>query len=148
MKRSRLKYKAKKTKCPTDIRNYKNQRHDVVNLHKKTKLEYFSIYHSNCYKPFWIDCKPSFTNKHNKAHTNIILREIEESVLKNNKIANTVNNHSGSIVTNLGLDNWDDHFLSSPQVFDRTDNTITWYKNHPSIKNIKRKCCSVRNFPF
>ena len=67
MKKSRLKNEANKTKDPADIRNYKNQRNYVVNLNKKAKLEYFSKYESNDNKPFWVNCKPFFTNKLSKA---------------------------------------------------------------------------------
>ena len=67
MKKSRLKNEANKIQDPADIRNYKNQRNYVVNLNKQAKLEYFSKYESNDNKPFWVNCKPFFTNKHSKA---------------------------------------------------------------------------------
>ena len=66
MKRSKLKNKAYKTKDPTDIRNYKKQRNYVVNLSKVAKFKYFSKYESSDSKPFWVNCKPYFTNKHSK----------------------------------------------------------------------------------
>ena len=69
MKRSRLKNKANKTKDPADIKNYKKQRNYVANLNKAAKLEYFSKFESNDNKPFWVNCKPYFTNKHSKADT-------------------------------------------------------------------------------
>ena len=86
MKRSRLKNKANKTKDPTDIRNYKKQRNHVVNLNKEAKLEYFSKYDSNDSKLFWVNCKPCFTNKYNKADTDIILSENGELILKTRKL--------------------------------------------------------------
>ena len=125
MKRSKLKNKAKNTKDPTDIRNYKKQRNYVVNLNKEAKLEYFSKYESDDNKPFWVRCKPYFTNKHSKADTDIMLSENGELILKNKEIANTFNDHFGSIV-----------------------DIIKRYKNHPSIKNIKAKFNSVRIFSF
>ena len=73
MKRSKLKNKANKTKDPTDIRNCKKQRNYVMN--KEAKLEYFSKYESDDSKPFWINCKPYFTNKHSEADTDIMLGE-------------------------------------------------------------------------
>ena len=73
MKRSKLKNKANKTKDPTDIRNCKKQRNYVMN--KEAKLEYFSKYESDDSKPFWINCKPYFTNKHSEADTDIMLSE-------------------------------------------------------------------------
>ena len=89
MKRSKLENKANKTKDPTDIKNYKKQRNYVVNLNKEAKLEYFSKYESDDNKPFWVRCKPYFTNKHSKADTDIMLSENGELILKNKEIANT-----------------------------------------------------------
>ena len=82
MKRSRFKNKANKTKDPTDIRNYEKQRNYVVNLNKETKLEYFSKYESNDSRPFWVNCKSYFTNRHSKADTDIMLSENRELILK------------------------------------------------------------------
>ena len=143
MKRSNLKNKANKTKDPTDIRNYKKQRNYVVNLNKEAKLEYFSKYESDDER-----CKLYFTNKHSKAVPDIMLSENGELILKNKKIANTFNDHFRSIVVNLDLDHWEDHSVSPTKGVDRIDNIIKRYKNHPSIKNIKAKCNSVRIFSF
>ena len=148
MKRSKLKNKANKTKDPTDIKNYKKQRNYVVNLNKEAKLEYFSKYESDDNKPFWIRCKAYFTNKHSKDDTDIMLSENGELILKNKEIANTFNDHFGSIVVNLGLDHWDDHSLSPTKGDDRIDNIIKRYKNHPSIKGIRAKFNSVRVSSF
>ena len=147
MKRSKLKNHANKTKDPTDIRNYIVIIY-VVNLNKEAKLEYFSKYESDDNKPFWVRCKPYFTSKHSKADTDIMLSENGELILKNKEIANTFNYHFGSIVDNLGLNHWDDHYLSPTKGDDRIDNIIKRYKNHPSIKNIKAKFNSVRIFSF
>ena len=107
-----------------------------MNLKKKPKFECFSKYESNDNKPFWVNCKPYFTNKHNKADTEIML---SEKWRINKEIANTFNDHFGSIVGNLDLDHWDDHSLSPTIQSDRIDNIIKRHKNHPSIKNIKAK---------
>ena len=103
MKRSRLKNKANKTKEPTDIKNYKKQRNYVANLNKEAKLEYFSKFESNDNKPFWVNCKPYFTNKHSKTDTDITLSENGEIILKNNEIANIFNGRFGSICRKLWL---------------------------------------------
>ena len=134
MERSKLKNKANKTKEPTDIRNYKKQQNYVVNLNKEAKLEYFSKYESNDSKPFWVNCKPYFTNKHSKADTDIMLSENGELILKNKEIAITFNDHFGSIVNNFRLDHWDDHSQSTTMGPDRIDNIIKRYKNHPQHK--------------
>ena len=148
MKRSKLKNKENKIKDPTETRNYKKQQNYVVNLNKESKFEYFSKYESDDNKSFWIRCKPNFTNKYSKADTDIMISENGELILKNKEIANIFNDHFGSIVDNLGLDHWDDHFLSPTKGNDRIDNIIKRYKNHPSIKNIKAKFNSVRIFSF
>ena len=106
-----------------------------MNLNKEAKLEYFSKYESNDSKPFWVNCKPYFTNKHSKADTDIMLSENGELILKNKEIANTFNDHFGSIVDNLSLDHWDNHSQSPTMGSDRIDNIIKRYKNHPNIKN-------------
>ena len=104
-------------------------------------------YESDDNKPFWVRCKPHFTNKHSKADTDIRLSENGELILKNKEIANTFNDHFGSVVDNLGLGHWDDHYLSPTKGDDRIDN-IKRCKNQPSIKNIKAKFNSVRIFSF
>ena len=77
MKRSKLKNKANKTKLPVDINNYKKQRNYVVNLNKSAKFGYFNRYDCKDGKPFWVTCKPYFSNKHSKADNNIVLNENE-----------------------------------------------------------------------
>ena len=95
-----------------------------MNLNKEAKLEYFSKYKSNDNKPFWVNCKPYFTNKHSKAVTDIMLNENGELILKNKEIANTINDNFGSIVDKLSLDHWDDHYLSPTKGSDKIDNII------------------------
>ena len=73
-----------------------------------------------------------------------MLSENGELILKNKEIANTFNDHFGSIVDNLGFD----HSLSLTKGDDRIDDIIKRYKNRPSIKNIKAKINSVRIFSF
>ena len=75
MKGSRRKNEANKTKLLTDIRNYKKQPNNVVNLSKNEKFEYFSRYDCKDGKPFWVNCKPYFSNKHSKADNDIVLNE-------------------------------------------------------------------------
>ena len=74
-KQSKLKNKANKTKLLTDIRNYKKQQNYVVNPNKNAKFKYFSRYDCKDGKPFWVNCKPYFSNKHSKADNDIVLNE-------------------------------------------------------------------------
>ena len=82
MKRSRLKNKANKTKKSIDTSNLKKQRNYLVNLNKQAKFEYFSSYNSTDSKPFWVNCKPYFSNKYSKADTDIDLNENGELIFK------------------------------------------------------------------
>ena len=148
MKRSRLKNKANKTKDPTDIKNYKRQQSYIANLNKEAKLEYFSNFESNGNKPFWLNCKFYFTNKHSKPDNDIMLSENGEIILKNKEIANIFNDYFESIVKHLGVNHWDDHSLSPRKNSDRLENIIKQYKNHPSTRNIKANFNSVCIFSF
>ena len=66
-----------------------------------------------------------------------MLSENGELILKNKEITNIFNDHFGFIVENLGLDHCDDHSLSPTKSSERIENIMKWYKNHPSIRNIK-----------
>ena len=150
IKRSKLKNKANKTKLLTDIRNYKKQRNYVVNLNKNAKFEYFSRYDSKDGKPFWVNCKPYFSNKHSKADNDIVLNEDGELILKNKEIANTFNDYFGSVTENLNLEHWDEDSNSYSGINHRNNvkDIIKKYSNHPSIKNIKKKYKNIKKFSF
>lgn len=76
MKNSKLKNKANKTKNLSDINNYKKEHNYVVWLNKKAKLEFFNSFDSSQGSiPFWVKCKPYFSNKHSHADTDVILDE-------------------------------------------------------------------------
>ena len=76
MKSSKLKNKDNKAKNLSDIKNYKKQRNYVVQLNKNAQLEYFNNFDSSQRsKPFWVKCKPYFSNEHSIADTDIMLNE-------------------------------------------------------------------------
>ena len=107
MKRSKLKNKANKKKNPSDIKNYKKERNYVEQLNKKAKLDYFNNFDSSQgSKPFWVKCKPYFSNKHSKADTDFMLNEKVDIIFKNQEIANTFNEYFGSIVESLDIHIW------------------------------------------
>ena len=63
IKRSKLKNKPNKNKHPSDIKDYKKRHNYLVQLNKKAKLEYFNSFDSSqVSKPFWVKCKPYFSN--------------------------------------------------------------------------------------
>ena len=70
-----------------DISNFKKERNYVVNLNKQAKFEYFCSYDSADSKPFWVNCKPYFSNRYSKTDTDIVLNENGELILKNEEIA-------------------------------------------------------------
>ena len=148
MKRSRPKNKANKTKKHLDIRNYKKQRNIIVNLNKEAKLQYFNNYDSTNAKPFWGNCKPYFSNNHSKADTAIILSENGVLILKNDKIANIFKDYFGSIVENMNFYHWEDKPFSISKDSDMIKNITQKYKNHRSIRSVKRNCKGISYFSF
>ena len=71
------------TKSRDEIINYKKRRNLVVKLNKNSKFQYFNKYDPNKpVKPFCVNCKPYFSNKHSKADTNIMLSENGELIMK------------------------------------------------------------------
>ena len=103
-----------------------------MNLNKEGKLEYFSKYESNDSKPFLVNCKPYFTNKHSKADTDIMLNENAELVLKNEETASPFIDHFGSIVDSLSLDHWDNNSKLPTIGSDRINNIIISIKTTPA----------------
>ena len=79
MKRSRLKNKAKRSKAPVDIVNYKKQRNLVATLNCQAKYEYFNeVSNRESSSPFWEACKPYINSK-------IMLIENDKMLLKMKK---------------------------------------------------------------
>ena len=145
MKRSRLKNKANKTKKPIDISNFKKQRNYVVNLNKQAKFEYFSSYNSTDSKPFWVNCKPFFSNKYRKADTDIVLNGNGDLILKNEEIAKTFNYYSGAIVDNLDLHHWEGKTSSPSNTSDKINDIIKNYEKHQRGIEVYR---GIGNFSF
>ena len=89
-------------------------------------------------KLFWENCKPYFSNKHRKADTDIILSENGDLIFKNDKIANTFNDYFASNVENMNLYHWEDKSFSISKESDIIKNITQKYKNHPSIRSLKK----------
>ena len=117
----KLKNKANTTKLLIDIRNYKKQRNYVVKLNKNAKFEYFSRYGCKDGKPFRVNYKPYFSNKHSKADNDIKLNEDGELILKNKEVANTFNDYFGSIAENLNLEHWGEESNSNSVINHRNN---------------------------
>ena len=142
MKRSKLKNKANKTKLLIDIRNYKKPRNYVVNLNKNAKFGYFCRYNCKDGKPFWVNFKPYFSNKHSKADNNIVLNEDGELILKNKEIANTFNDYFGSVVENLNLEHWDEDSNSNSVINHKRPLLFNIFINDLILNVIKSEVCN------
>ena len=90
--------------------NCNKQRKVVVELNKKSKFEYFNKYDQNKQtKPFWVNYKPYFSNKHIKSDANIMLSKNGELIMKYQDIANIFNHYFLLVITNLNLFQWNEH---------------------------------------
>ena len=121
-------------------------------LNTKAKLEFFNNFDSSQEsKPFWVKCKPYFSNKHSKADTDIILHEKGDIIFKNKEIANTCNEYFGSIAESLDLHIWTESSFNVPPSYtsdDDIDNILIRFVNHPSIKTIKQNFNITSKFSF
>ena len=146
MKRSQLKNKANKTKDPKDILKYKKQRNYVVKLNNQSKQDHFdSLNPFLDSKPFWKSCKPYFSNKHSFGDSKIALNENGEILTENMKIAKTFNSYFESVTDSLELFDWP---LQSNISYDKVQNIIKSFSNHPSIIKIKHKFKLNKKFSF
>ena len=71
-------------------------------------------------------------------------------MLKSKEIADTFNNHFGSIVDNLNLQHWNES-SDMPSLAVRSKDLnyiVNKYRNHPSIKTIKENFPNVKKFAF
>ena len=111
-------------------------------------MEYFNSYNSADSKPFWINCKPYFSNKYNKADTDIVLNENGNLILKNKETANTFNDYFSAIVDSLNLHYWVDKTSPPSSTSDKINEIIKNHEKHPSICKIKAKCRGISSFSF
>ena len=137
MKCSQLKNKANKTKDSKDILKYKKQRNYVVKLNNQSKQEHFdSLNPFPDSKPLWKNCKLYFSNKHLFGDSKIALNENGEIFTENIKIAKTFNSYFESVTDSLELFDWP---LQLNFSYDKVQNIISSFSNHPSTIRIKHK---------
>ena len=94
-------------------------------------------------KPFWVKCKSSFSNKHSKAYTGIVLNKKDDNIFKNKEITNIFNENFGSIVEWLDL-----HIQTKDPSNILLSYTSDGGINHPSIKTIKPNFNITTKFLF
>ena len=105
-------------------------------------------YNSADSKPFWVNCKPYFSNKYSKVDTDIVLNENGDLILKNEETAKTFNDYFGAIVDNLDLHYWEEKTSSPLNTSGKINDIIKNYEKHPNICNIKIKYRGIGNFSF
>ena len=146
MERSQLKNKANKTKDPKDILKYKKQRNYVVKLNNQSMREHFDSLNpfldSQTFCKSW---KPYFSNKHLFSELKIALKESDEILTEDMKIAKTFNSYFKSFTDFLELFDWP---LRSNFSCDQRQNIIKSFSNHPSITEIKHKFKLNKKFSF
>ena len=147
MKCSQLKNEANKTKSSDDLIKYKKQRSLVFKLNKNCKKEFFdNLEIKNNSKPFWVKCKPYFSNKHSKGDSHTLLIVNDELLLKNKKVADVFNSYFQSITDSLDLSEWP--LGSTDQIYDSVYRIMDSFRFHPRIKNIKRNYKITSKFAF
>ena len=96
MKSSRLKNKATRSKDPVDIANYKKQRNLVVSLNSHEKSRYFNEVSTNENSiPFWVTCKPHFSNKHARGDSRIMLIKNDKMLQNSGEVVKEFNQYFG-----------------------------------------------------
>ena len=130
---------------------YKKQRNFCVLLLRKVKRKYFanrSEKNVTDNRKFWQTVKPFLCEK-NKSREKIILVKNEETICDDVEVANNLNNYFSNVVKNLKIP---EKFVtdSLPQSLSRhpTLNAILKYKNHPSMRVIKRFSQRFSSFYF
>ena len=142
MKRSRLKNKAKRSKDPVDIANYKKQRNLVVSLNRQAN----EISNTESSRSFSEICKPYFSNKHARRDSKIMFIENDKMLLKNGEVAKEFNQYFGHITDFLDLYEFSDARVCEGR--DDIDNIVYKFRNYPSIIKIKKRYKVKENFPF
>ena len=146
IKRSRRKNKVNKTRKSLDIFNYKKQRNLVVKINNECKREYFDKLNlKTTTKPFWMTCKPYFSNKHSHGGSKITLIENDRIISENNKIAKTFNTYFESVTDPLNLLEWIGESVNSNN---KIEQILFKFSKHPSILKIKQKVKISSKFFF
>ena len=141
MLRTKLKHQYLKKKTLESRNRYKRQRNFCVNLIKKAKRSFYKNLDISCLndnRKFWKNIKPVFSNKVRSVDS-INLKENEEFVENDEKIANIFNEYFVNIVPNLEIDIDSEYLCPTVDIVDPVDKAIKKYCNHPSINMINDK---------
>ena len=151
MERTRLRNNFLKNPLVANKLPYTKQRNFCVSLLRKVKREYFANLNEKNItdnRKFWQTVKPFLSDK-NKSREKIILIKNEEIISDDVEVLKTLNNYFSNVVKNLKIP---EKFVtdSLPQSLSRhpTLNAILKYKNHPSMRVIKRFSQRFSSFYF
>ena len=134
MKRTRLKQRATKSGCTTDLQAYKKQRNLVVSLNRKEKKLFFQKAGNPKVKngkSFWKVFKPFFSKKNLELDGRIFLREDDSIVTEEKSICNIFNRYFVNIAKTLPIQPNED-FSSLDEVFEH-------YRQHRSVQKIRNQ---------
>ena len=141
MLRSRLRNKFLKTKTEESKQLYNKQRNLCVTLLRKAKRNCFAELDNKILKDnrkFWKTVNPLFSEKaYQKESITIISKDTEETITKNEELAETFNSFFSSMVDNLKIEydiNRQANVSTHP---DPVLRAIETFKYHPSILKIK-----------
>ena len=137
MERTRLKNIYLKNKTENDKKKYTSQRNRCVSLLRATKRHFFANIDEKDVtdtKRFWKTVKPFLSHK-SKAKERVILIENNETIKDETEIANIFNEYFSTITQRLSLPTPPGEYVVS--IGEPVLDTISKYRNHPSIKKIR-----------
>ena len=151
MERTRLRNTFLKYPIVANKLAYTKQKNFCVSLLRKIKREYFANLNeknTTDNRKFWQTVKP-FLSEKNESREKKALVKSEEIISDDVEVANTLNNYFLNVIKNLKIP---EKFVtdSLPQSLSRhpTLNAILKYKNHPSMRVIKRFSQRFSSFYF
>ena len=141
MLRSRLQNKFLKTKTEESKQLYNKQRNLYVTLVREVERNYFAdlerwILNDN--RKFWKTVNPLFSEKaYQKESITIIVKYTEETITKNEELAETFNSFFNSMVDNLKIEYNINRQTNVSTHSNPVLRVIETFKYHPSILKIK-----------
>ena len=150
MHRSKLLNKFRKTKSDIDWNAYKKQRNKCVSIRRKNILEHFTKLCNNggiANKKFWDTVKPFFTDKGTHQNQALILRENDQIMRDERKVAEVMNKYFVDIVETvsgkkpreiIGCQN-------NHETDQELDRIIKTFEDHLSVQSIRSSLVKIPN---
>ena len=126
MNRTRLRNRFLRTRCIRDKEAYNKQRNYCVSLIRKTKQQYCNnLNHRKAAddKSFWKYIKPLLSDESSNSNK---IRLVEKDLIleKNDHIAKTFTDFFTTVVSNLNIPRYQDHFTDNDQTENRIEHSI------------------------